>query len=323
MQYSLLSPLVAIAASFALSGCMGRDAQYNTAQPSAAHMQPQQQLAPNYYPQAQTPYGPQTQQYAANPYHAGRNMAAPQFTGTLPPGHSAPVPYGQQVPGNPGATSKAAEAANYWHKKLKQDPRNALFAINYSRNLRIMGQTKKAYEILKRAYMDNPEDLSLTAEYGYTALEMDKLQQAGELLEKAASRNADSWMLKSSLGILHSKIGNYAKAKQQYLQALELAPKSASVMNNLAVAYMLDNKPSEAETLLRKVAGQYPHDPQVRKNLGISLSLQGRIDEAEMVTGEKFPKALLSADDAYLRRVFKFPDRIKSSPPSDQNESKS
>ena len=56
--------------------------------------------------------------------------------------------------------------------------------------------------------------------------------------------------------------------------ALEVAPNNTIVMNNLAMAYLLDKKIDKAEQLLRRAAKNGDTKPRLAQNLALALTLK-------------------------------------------------
>jgi Tfp pilus assembly protein PilF len=82
------------------------------------------------------------------------------------------------------------------------------------------------------------------------------------------------------LGISHLAQGDYPAALTELNQAEELDPKNPVVQNNLGLAYMVRNRPKEAEQHFRKSLELDPHYTDARANLARLLIDNKKYDEA-------------------------------------------
>ncbi len=194
-------------------------------------------------------------------------------------------------------------ATAYWGQQYAKDPKNPQLALNYARNLRAIGDKKRAMAVLQNAQRLNPSNRELAAELGRVALENGRLKTAEKLLAHAS--NAADWKTLSAKGALEAQRGNYKTAQRLFNQALEIVPGKTSVLNNLALAYALDGQAEKAEVLLRQVVDSGRATPKIRQNLALVLGLQGKFDEAREITAADLPVKLASANEAYMRKMLK------------------
>jgi tetratricopeptide (TPR) repeat protein len=88
-----------------------------------------------------------------------------------------------------------------------------------------------------------------------------------------------------------------------------LAPDHPSVLNNLALAYIADGRPSVAEPLLRTAVASKGARPKIRQNLVLALGLQGKYDEAKRIAATDLSQDKAKASVAYLRKIVKLPPK--------------
>jgi len=100
---------------------------------------------------------------------------------------------------------------------------------------------------------------------------MKKLEALGYL----ASDNADAL---NNLGQRWERRGEYAKAIEQYQQAIALRPNFYSAYNNLAVCYGKLKMYPEAEAALKKCVALKPDDFHAMNNLAVMMLETGRIE---------------------------------------------
>ncbi len=75
--------------------------------------------------------------------------------------------------------------------------------------------------------------------------------------------------------------GEGAKGEQLLKQALEMAPGTPSILNNLAAAYSIQGKIEEGENLIEEIHRNFPDYLFGRTNLAVTYVHKGRVDEAE------------------------------------------
>ncbi len=199
--------------------------------------------------------------------------------------------------------SEAVTATQQWaaaYAKNPQDPRNA---IGYARTLKALGSSDRALEILKTAFQANVTNGDIAGELGRLALELNHLEIAKPALDVANQQGTRDWRTLSALGTLRAKEGRHDQAQQYYLAALETKPDALSVINNLALSYMLDGKPQMAEELLRKAVSSGHDEKRIRQNLALALGLQSKFIEARQYASADMSDADVKANMAYLRNM--------------------
>ena len=218
------------------------------------------------------------------------------------------------------SASQALTATQEWaaaYAKNPEDPRNA---IGYARALKALGSDDKALEILKTAFQASPTNGDIAAELGRLALETDHLEIAKPALELADQQGIRDWKTLSALGTLRAKEGQHDQAQRYYLAALENQPDALSVINNLALSYMLDGKAQNAEELLRKAVSSGHDEKRIRQNLALALGLQGKFAEARQYASADMSDADVKANMAYLRNMVSSSTQLaaaKPEPPHD------
>lgn len=187
----------------------------------------------------------------------------------------------QQASADPKiAMTELQKATSYWGQQYAKQPNNLEYAMSYAKNLKAMGEKRKALSVLQnasRVHSTNPE---LASEYGRLALEFDQISVAEKLLAIADQPTKPDWRVISARGTVHAKRGQYSEAIPYFQRALVLAPNRASVINNLAMAYAMKGDAAQAESLLRQASTKPGESEKIRQNLALVLGLQGRYDEA-------------------------------------------
>jgi tetratricopeptide (TPR) repeat protein len=80
-------------------------------------------------------------------------------------------------------------------------------------------------------------------------------------------------------GLAHYRAGNLQLARDTYNVVLSIDPRQADALHLLGVSY-LNERPSEAESLIRRAISSDKRSPLYYSNLGIALRNQQRFEEA-------------------------------------------
>jgi Flp pilus assembly protein TadD len=187
----------------------------------------------------------------------------------------------------------------------KANPADATAALAYARALRDAGSTPQAAAVLDRASTLRPADRRLLLERGLLALDLGEPAKAETLLRQAHDAKAPNWRLHSALGAALASRGKQQEAQVQFAKALALAPDHPSILNNLALSYVLDGKAEEAEKLLRKAhraaSKSAPELGKVQQNLALVLGLRGKFEESRTMAAAALPSLKAQANAAYLQ----------------------
>jgi Flp pilus assembly protein TadD len=218
-------------------------------------------------------------------------------------------PSAERLAGEPDPSAQGAIAQ--WAGAYAKNPHDPRMALGYSRALKAIGSKDQALEVLKTAYQTSPTG-ELASELGRLALDMGRLDIAKATLQVAEAQGVRDWKTLSAQGTLRAKQGHNAEAEQYYLAALQLQPDAVSVINNLALAFALDNKVDKAEDLLRNAVKNGHEDKRVRQNLALVLGLQGKYDEARQLASVDMSATDARSNVAYLRNMLTQPTQVAS-----------
>ena len=221
-----------------------------------------------------------------------------------------------------GKTRPAAKPTNplhvattYWAKEHQKNPRDAKAALNYARNLKALGATPKAIQVLDQAYRLNPKNTEIAGEYGRLALAADNLPLADRLLKQAEQkRGGGDWRVLSARGTVLAKKGDHRSAQGYFHAALRKKPEALSVRNNLALSYAMSGQPQQAERLLRDAVKTGRETPRIRQNLALVMGLQGKYDEAKQLASLDIADREAAANMTYLKNMV-HPAKVASKAP--------
>jgi Flp pilus assembly protein TadD len=193
------------------------------------------------------------------------------------------------------SASELEKATAYWGEEHAKNPRNAKAALAFARNLKAQGRKPEALNVLQSSYMLHSNNREFLSEYGRLALEQGQVTTAGELLARADDPAKPDWRIISARGTVLAKQGNYKQAIGFFERARSLAPRQASVLNNLAMAYAMDGQADRGETLLREAQALGSDDPRLQKNMALLQELQKGSAPAGAATGEGSSAPLVDA----------------------------
>ncbi len=204
----------------------------------------------------------------------------------------------------PTGPHELMKATDYWRKEYMKGPKNKDAALNYARNLKALGQKQQALSVLQHAANFHSRDTEVASEYGRLALDLDQVSVAKRLLSVADDPTRPDWRVISARGTVLAKEGQYDAALGLYQRALELSPGEASVLNNIALAYMMNGDSKSAETILRQaIVKGGPHASKAKQNLALALGVQGKYGEATSVGASAISRIHAAANADYLKKL--------------------
>lgn len=199
--------------------------------------------------------------------------------------------------------SELAKATQYWGREYAKNPRQLKAALNYARDLKAMGEKRRALAVLQQASVFHGRDRELASEYGRLALDLDQIGVASRLLAAADDPVSPDWRVISARGTALAKQGKYRDAIPYYERALTLARDQPSILSNLALAHAMSGQPAKAERLLRQAAAGDRSSLKIRQNLALVLGLQGKYDEAKRIASRDLSAEKAAKNTDYLRRI--------------------
>lgn len=198
-------------------------------------------------------------------------------------------------------------------KKAAQNPNDVDAALAYADLLKQSGRKDDALAVLNNASQANPGNRKLMSAYGRQALDAGKLSLAKGLLESADDPTAPDWRVLSARGTVLAKEGRHGESIPFFERARALSGDHVSVVNNLALAYMMSGDPAKAEPLLRQATAADPANVKVRQNLALVLSLQGRFDEAKALASRDLSPDAAAANAELMRKIVRIEQKPAAS----------
>ncbi|MBF0194185.1 MAG: tetratricopeptide repeat protein [Magnetococcales bacterium] len=159
-----------------------------------------------------------------------------------------------------------------FERAIKIDNSKAILFFNMGRSLHILGRRDDAIKNLNIALKIEPNNIEIKKSIGDILKSSTKyagVDNQNLLAEQALQKGVD----------LH-KANQFEQAIKWYKKVLEIRPKDAAVLSNIATALQSIGKLDEAVNIYKKVINIKPNYAMAYSNLGNILAQQGRADEA-------------------------------------------
>jgi Flp pilus assembly protein TadD len=204
---------------------------------------------------------------------------------------------------SPQSDAELRAAADHWSQLYDNDPGEKTASINYARTLRALARYSEATAVMRKAAIRAPKDREVLAAYGKALTDSGGLGEAQQVLANSYTADRPDWSVMSVQGVVADELGDHARARQFYSQALAIAPGEPDILNNLGVSYLLTKQLSEAEATLRQASASPQADARVRENLQLVLSLKGKYAKGEDIGGHDLLADVAGANPDAARRL--------------------
>ncbi len=194
-------------------------------------------------------------------------------------------------------------AATYYRNVYQRDGANTRAAIGLMSSLRELGEIEPARQVADQIQAVKPNDGAVLAEIGKVRLASGQLPQAVAALQRATELEPGDWRTRSALGVAHDRLGDRARAEENYRGALAISPDNPVVLNNLALSRAMANDLAGARELLQRAVANSRADVRVRQNLALVYALSGNMAQAEALTLQDLPPDLARETLAYYREL--------------------
>ncbi len=131
---------------------------------------------------------------------------------------------------------------------------------------------REAVDPLCREGRPDPEALAIRG-MAYQRLKLEREAEAD--LREALKRDGKLAFAHSGLGILLDLSGRAAEAEKHHRRAVELAPRDARYLNNLAFSLFARGETREAIPIFLEAVRQDPSNARVHNNLGFAYAVTG------------------------------------------------
>lgn len=126
------------------------------------------------------------------------------------------------------------------------------------------------------------------------------LPKAKELYLKMYGRHPNQAAVCHRLGVVHSRLGEFDAAMRYFEEARRLDANNGELLTDMGYALLLQNRPADAEAVLRQALAINPELNRAHTNLAVALGQQGRMDESFTQFRQVVPEAEAHANVAFL-----------------------
>lgn len=132
------------------------------------------------------------------------------------------------------------------------------------------GRPELAEQTLTRALARKPNDPILQRWLGNVRLETGSADAALQIFDRLIARKSNDVGSLNGRGIALDLLGQHDAAQQSYRMAQAVAPADIQTANNLAVSYLLTDRPAQARDVLLPLTQLSDLPPRVLNNLAIA-----------------------------------------------------
>ena len=193
--------------------------------------------------------------------------------------------------------------AAYWGARYEANREDLTAAMNFARNLRMMGGARQAVAVLKEVVMKAPDDPRVMAEYGKALTAAGRAKEGLPFLTRAVQMKGDDWTTLSAYGVALDQTGSHLAAIEAYQSALAISPNNPVIESNIAMSQVLIGRVDQAEITLRRLVARPDATPQMRQNLAMIEAMKGNLIEAEQLAREDLPPGEATSNIAVLRQL--------------------
>ena len=172
-------------------------------------------------------------------------------------------------------------AVGYYSRLLQAKPYDRDITIGLARNLRYVGQSASAADVLLELSRRQPDDEEIMLERAKALIASGGHNQALALLGDVISMNRNNWQAFSARGIAYDSLKNYKMAEKSFLEALAISPDNPAVLNNLAMSLAQAGRIKKAIATLERAALINRGSPQIRQNLALLYGISGDKEKAK------------------------------------------
>lgn len=154
------------------------------------------------------------------------------------------------------------------------NPSDPVTQARFGAALARAGEIAAAEDVILGAMVTNQDHPALLNQLGRLRLRSGSPEVALALFDRAAPLDRGHESLEGR-GIALDLLGRHEEAQDAYRAALVVAPREASVQNNLAMSLLLTGRATEALALLEPLAGRRDVPARVANNLAVARGMAG------------------------------------------------
>lgn len=174
----------------------------------------------------------------------------------------------------------SAEALGLLQRAKELAPRNANILNNFGGVLNALKKYEEAVEAFRAALALEPRNAELWCNFGVALRATGEVEKAAEAFERAIALDPKAPKPRHELANLWLSEKDFLRCEKAYRGYIDLVPKNAAALSNLAYAVQCQGRLDEAEELFGRAIEMASGAPELRHNLRKLLDRQGRGDEA-------------------------------------------
>lgn len=155
-----------------------------------------------------------------------------------------------------------------------------------------------AEDLFKKALAEDAGNLTAVFNLAGIYVANNKEDEAISLLSDYTAKYKNDASLFARLGDAHFTKKNVALAEENYIKAMNMAPKYAGLHAKLATVYSLQNEPAKAETHLLKAVEEDPKNGQLLSNLAAVLLANNKPEQS--ISAAKRALQIKSSPELYI-----------------------
>jgi Tfp pilus assembly protein PilF len=136
----------------------------------------------------------------------------------------------------------------------------------------LLGHNGNAFSLFSRVEKSAPKNCEASEGAGIAALRLNRINAARTRLLDAAAQCPDRWRTWNAIAIIADRNRQWRESAIAYDRARTIAPREASIINNLGYSLILQRRFAEAEQVLRDGLRILPDDQRLQNNLDIALA---------------------------------------------------
>jgi tetratricopeptide (TPR) repeat protein len=198
-----------------------------------------------------------------------------------------------------------------WEKMntLSSSRLNEIGYVEWARNLREDSLPHLTNWLTEqgRLIAENPSDVKLRSDFGGQLLQLGLYDRAREQYANAVRLAPKAWSLYYNLGIVSDKQNDFGLSLGYYERALALSPGNMLVLANLASTAFVEKKYRKAENLYREITVNSPLNGKAWYALGRAQELMHNYSEAKLSyeRAARLPNYSLKAEQSLKRLAAK------------------
>ncbi|SGZ08380.1 tetratricopeptide repeat protein [Moritella viscosa] len=195
-------------------------------------------------------------------------------------------------------------AVEIYRRLIEASPNDIQLLYLLGRAYNQVGEHDLALHYLAKASSENrlaghAERGDILRETGRVQLAQGQTDQAVIMLQQARELLPEDAIIQNSLGICYSLYKKYDLARSAFTAALAIEPGSLEYRNNLALGWILDDKPQKGIDVLYPTYLRGKSTAKIRQNLALAFAMKGDIEAAKEIAKDDLTKAELANNVAY------------------------